>query len=181
MCRLRQPVPAAAKAGFHLGWSQRWEIQSFGWKPARNLRTHWGRSWCTRRSYSWTHRFIPSAWQKAKIQVWHAGNYRIASTVRGYCSSIYRHRAQPVRYYIHALYKKITIMTQTLMDQLVISSLSRCNSSSWDMPLCRSFMDDSFGTAFERICRRCFFLQDLRRRSIPPTYIHKYFLFSLKK
>jgi hypothetical protein len=37
------------------------------------------------------------------------------------------------------------------------------------MPLCRSFMDDSFGTAFERIYRRCFFLQDLRRRSIPPT------------
>jgi hypothetical protein len=30
-------------------------------------------------------------------------------------------------------------------------------------------MDDSFITAFERICRRCFFLQDLRRRSIPPT------------
>jgi hypothetical protein len=29
-------------------------------------------------------------------------------------------------------------------------------------------MGDSFGTAFERICRRCFFLQDLRRRSIPP-------------
>jgi hypothetical protein len=30
-------------------------------------------------------------------------------------------------------------------------------------------MGDSFGTAFERICRRCFFLQDLRLRSIPPT------------
>jgi ribonuclease HI len=30
-------------------------------------------------------------------------------------------------------------------------------------------MGDSFGIAFERICRRCFFLQDLRRRSIPPT------------
>jgi hypothetical protein len=30
-------------------------------------------------------------------------------------------------------------------------------------------MDDSFSAAFERICRRCFFLQDLRRRSIPPT------------
>jgi hypothetical protein len=33
-------------------------------------------------------------------------------------------------------------------------------------------MDDSFGTAFERICRRCFFLQDLQRRSIPPTCMH---------
>jgi hypothetical protein len=55
------------------------------------------------------------------------------------------------------------------MDQSVISSLSRCNPSSWDMLLCRSFMDDSFGTAFERIYRRCFFLQDLWRRSIPPT------------
>jgi hypothetical protein len=30
-------------------------------------------------------------------------------------------------------------------------------------------MGDSFGTAFERIYRRCFFLQDLRLRSIPPT------------
>jgi hypothetical protein len=38
------------------------------------------------------------------------------------------------------------------------------------MPLCQSFMDDSFGTAFERICRRCFFLQDLRRRSIPQQF-----------
>jgi hypothetical protein len=32
-------------------------------------------------------------------------------------------------------------------------------------------MGDSFDTAFERICRRCFFLQDLRLRSIPPTEI----------
>jgi hypothetical protein len=30
-------------------------------------------------------------------------------------------------------------------------------------------MDGSFGAAFERICQRCFFLQDLRRRSMPPT------------
>jgi hypothetical protein len=30
-------------------------------------------------------------------------------------------------------------------------------------------MSDSFGTAFERIYQRCFFLQDLRPRSIPPT------------
>jgi hypothetical protein len=30
-------------------------------------------------------------------------------------------------------------------------------------------MGDSFGTAFERVYRRCFFLQDLRLRSIPPT------------
>jgi hypothetical protein len=61
------------------------------------------------------------------------------------------------------------IIVQAISDRLVISSLSQCNPSSWDMPLCRSFMDDSFGPAFERICRRCFFLQDLRRRSIPPT------------
>jgi hypothetical protein len=37
------------------------------------------------------------------------------------------------------------------------------------MLLCRSFRGDSFGTASERICRRCFFLQNLRRRSISPT------------
>jgi hypothetical protein len=33
-------------------------------------------------------------------------------------------------------------------------------------------MGDSFGTAFEMIYRRCFFLQDLRLRSIPPTLIN---------
>jgi hypothetical protein len=60
-------------------------------------------------------------------------------------------------------------MTQTIMGLLVISSLSRFTPSSWDMSLCRSFMGDSFGTTFERICRRCFFLQDLRLQSIPPT------------
>jgi hypothetical protein len=32
-------------------------------------------------------------------------------------------------------------------------------------------MSDSFGTTFERIYQRCFFLQDLRLRSIPPTLI----------
>jgi hypothetical protein len=53
------------------------------------------------------------------------------------------------------------------MGRLVISSLSRFTPSSWDMSPCRSFMDDNFGSAFEKICRRCFFLQDLRRRSIP--------------
>jgi hypothetical protein len=65
--------------------------------------------------------------------------------------------------------QSITIMTQTFMGLLVISSLSRFTPSSWDMSLCRSFMGDSFDIAFERICRRCFFLQDLRLRSIPPT------------
>jgi hypothetical protein len=37
------------------------------------------------------------------------------------------------------------------------------------MSLCRSFISDSFGITFERIYRRCLFLQDLRLRSIPPT------------
>jgi hypothetical protein len=60
-------------------------------------------------------------------------------------------------------------MTQTIMGLLVISSLSRFTPSSWDMSLCRSFIGDSFSTAFERICWRCFFLQDLQLRSIPPT------------
>ena len=39
-------------------------------------------------------------------------------------------------------------MTQTIMGRLVISSLSRFTPSSWDMSLCRSFMGDSFDTAF---------------------------------
>jgi hypothetical protein len=63
----------------------------------------------------------------------------------------------------------LTIIIQAITGRLVISSLSRFTPSSWDMSLCRRFMGDSFGTAFERICRRCFFLQDLQRRSIPPT------------
>jgi hypothetical protein len=29
--------------------------------------------------------------------------------VQGYCSSIYRHRAQPVKYYNHALYKRLQL------------------------------------------------------------------------
>jgi hypothetical protein len=37
-------------------------------------------------------------------------------------------------------------------------------------------MSDNFGTAFERIYRRCFFLQDFRLRSIPPTVRIRHFL-----
>jgi hypothetical protein len=60
-------------------------------------------------------------------------------------------------------------MTQTILGLLVISSLCRFTPSSWDMLLCRSFIGDSFITAFERICWRCFCLQDLRLQNIPPT------------
>jgi hypothetical protein len=37
------------------------------------------------------------------------------------------------------------------------------------MSLCRSFLDGSFGVASVLIFQRCFFLQDLRQRSRPPT------------
>jgi hypothetical protein len=55
------------------------------------------------------------------------------------------------------------------MGQSVFSSLSRCHPSSQGVSLCRSFPDGSFGFASVLIFRRCFLLQDLRRRSIPPT------------
>jgi hypothetical protein len=55
------------------------------------------------------------------------------------------------------------------MGRSVFSSLSRCNPSSQGVPLCRSFLEGSFGVIFVLIFRRYFFLQDLRRRSKPPT------------
>ena len=63
----------------------------------------------------------------------------------------------------------VTITTQIIMGRLVFSSLSRCNPSSQGMSLCQSSPDGSFGVASVLIFRRCFFLQDLQRRSRPPT------------
>jgi hypothetical protein len=60
-------------------------------------------------------------------------------------------------------------MTQIIMGQSVFSSLSRCHPSSQGVSLCRSSPIGSFGAAFVLISRRCFFSQDLRRRSRPPT------------
>jgi hypothetical protein len=60
-------------------------------------------------------------------------------------------------------------MTQTIMGQSVFLSLSRCNPSSQGMSLCRSSMEGSFGVISVLIFRRCFFLQDRRLRSRPPT------------
>jgi hypothetical protein len=62
----------------------------------------------------------------------------------------------------------VTIMTQIIMGRSVFSSLSRCNPSSQGVSLCRSSLDGSFGVASVLIFRRCFLLQDLRRRSRPP-------------
>jgi hypothetical protein len=86
--------------------------------------------------------FIPSAWQKAKVQVWRANEYQSAWTVQSYCSSIYRHGTQPDWNYIHAP-QQITInMTQTIMDWSVFSSLGRFRF----LLLSRSFPARSFGT-----------------------------------
>jgi hypothetical protein len=63
----------------------------------------------------------------------------------------------------------ITIITQIIMGRSVFSSLSRCIPSSQGMSLCRSSLEGSFGVISVLIFRRCFFLQDLRRRSRPPT------------
>jgi hypothetical protein len=60
-------------------------------------------------------------------------------------------------------------MTQIIMGRSVFSSLSRCNPSSQGVSLCQSSLDGSFGVASMLIFRRYFFLQDLRRRSRPPT------------
>jgi hypothetical protein len=66
----------------------------------------------------------------------------------------------------------ITIKVQIIMGQSVFLSLSRCDPLFRSMSLCRS----SFGwylrhcfcvSSFEGI----FFLQDLRRRSMPPTLL----------
>jgi hypothetical protein len=59
-------------------------------------------------------------------------------------------------------------MTQIINGRSVFSSLSRCHHSSQGVSLCWSSPDSSFGVASVLIFRRCFFLQDLRRRSRPP-------------
>jgi hypothetical protein len=57
----------------------------------------------------------------------------------------------------------------------VFSSLSRYRPSSQGASLCRSFLCCSFGiylcvmSACISFCRRCFCLEDLRRRRRPPT------------
>jgi hypothetical protein len=65
----------------------------------------------------------------------------------------------------------IIIMTQIIMGQSVFSSLSRCYPLSQGVSLCRSSLDGSFGFASVLIFQRCFFLQDLRQRSRPPTMV----------
>jgi hypothetical protein len=60
-------------------------------------------------------------------------------------------------------------MTQIIMSRSIFSSLSRCNPSSQGASLCRSSLDGSFDITSVLIFQRCFFLQDLRRRSRPPT------------
>jgi hypothetical protein len=60
-------------------------------------------------------------------------------------------------------------MTQIIMGRSVFSSLSQCNPSSQGVSLCRSSLEVSFGVIFVLIFRRCFFLQDLRWWSRPPT------------
>jgi hypothetical protein len=66
-------------------------------------------------------------------------------------------------------------MIQIIRDRTVFSSLSRCRPSSQGASLCRSFLGCSFGiylcvmSVCISSCRRCFFLEDLRRRRRPPT------------
>jgi hypothetical protein len=67
--------------------------------------------------------------------------------------------------------QQITIKTQIIMDQSVFSSLSRCDPSSQDMLLCQSPLEGSFSVISVLIFRRCFFLQDIRRRSRPPNMV----------
>jgi hypothetical protein len=47
--------------------------------------------------------FVPSAWQKAKVQAWRTSEYKSAWTVWEYCSPIYRHGTQPGQNYIYVL------------------------------------------------------------------------------
>jgi hypothetical protein len=118
--------------------------------------------------------FVPLAWQKTKIQVWRASEYQSAWTVQGYCSPIYRRGTQPGRNYIYVLDNKLQ-MWQTIRDWTVFSSISRCRTSSQGASLRRSFLGCSFGLCLHAVlvrisyCRRCFYLEDLRWRSRPPT------------
>jgi hypothetical protein len=84
--------------------------------------------------------FIPLAWQKVKVQVWCTSEYQSAWTVRGYYSSIYRHRAQPVWNYIHALH-----VYYWLKDNLSRTIAFSYLSQFLFLPLSRSSLARSFG------------------------------------
>jgi hypothetical protein len=81
---------------------------------------------------------------------------------------LYAQGVSCVKLHLYPL-QSITIITQIIMGRSVFSSLSRCIPSSQGMLLCRSSLEGSFDVISVLTFRRCFFLQDLRRRSRPPT------------
>jgi hypothetical protein len=83
-------------------------------------------------------------------------NAQSAWTVRGYCSSIYRHRTQPVTNYNYALYKSLQHYVRPLWIKrsfYLYVGLQRRSSIKRNL---RPFPGDDFS-------RSCFFTQDLRR------------------
>jgi hypothetical protein len=88
-------------------------------------------------------------------------NDRFVSPVRGYCSSIYRHRTQPVTNYNYALYKSLQHYLRPLWIKrsfYLYVGLQRRSSIKRNL---RPFPGDDFS-------RSCFFTQDLRRNEAWP-------------
>ena len=88
-------------------------------------------------------------------------NDRFVCPVRGYCSSIYRHRTQPVTNYNYALYKSLQHYLRPLWIKrsfYLYVGLQRRSSIKRNL---RPFPGDDFS-------RSCFFAQDLRRNEAWP-------------
>jgi hypothetical protein len=92
---------------------------------------------------------------------------RFAWTVRGYCSSIYRHRTQPVANYNYALYKSLQHwLGHTCIKRsfCLYVGLKRRSSMKRDL---RPSLRNDFG-------RSCFFVWDLRRTEARPQQYPSY-------
>jgi hypothetical protein len=92
-------------------------------------------------------------------------NAKSAWTVRGYCSSIYRHRTQPVANYNYALYKSLHHHVRPLWIKrsfYLYVGLQRRSSIKRNL---RPFPGDDFS-------RSCFFTQDLRRNEAWAQHQH---------
>jgi hypothetical protein len=92
-------------------------------------------------------------------------NAKSAWTVRGYCSSIYRHRTQPVTKYNYALYKSLQHYVRPLWIKrsfYLYVGLQRRSSIKRNL---RPFPGDDFS-------RSCFFTQDLRRNEAWAQHTH---------
>jgi hypothetical protein len=94
-------------------------------------------------------------------------NAKSACPVREYCSPIYRHGSQPMQNYI----QPFAYDNKTIVIYLGLDSLFLFRSVSSFLPLCRSSLAHSFGSAPSFVLFPCFFIPwALVRRSLSTHY-----------